>query len=185
MSARVSILLALGWISCTEANPDYVMPGGGACALGARQCSGARPVACLPGGDGGAVWRNELCPSAGECSPAEGRCIPPMDAARCRREADCAAGQTCTGFVDLTGGGTGAIATFCVAWEGQSPGAVSCGAPHECRSNLCLATMSNVVKEECFLACQADGDCPPTMKCRNYMVTITGVQGTIKGCGPR
>jgi hypothetical protein len=170
----LSVAATVTAIGCTANNPSYVGPLAMGCMLGERSCSGSRPVECIPV-DGGTELRNVLCPTGGTCQA--GRCSPPANAAECKRDRDCAAGLVCTAFV----GSGGAVSTFCVAPEGITPGALSCSAAQQCRSNLCVTTMGKGV---CYMACSGDGDCPPSMKCRKYMVTVSGVQGMVDGCGP-
>ena len=165
--------------SCTEANPEYVVPQSG-CQAGARACVGSRPVECVPSESGGgvSVLRNVPCPAAGGC--VDGRCVAPAGAAPCTREQDCAAGESCAPFV-----AEGKVRTFCVSAEGPVAGGLPCAANTECRSNLCLITGGNVANRLCFLSCEEGDGCPLGWKCRNYTVTVTGVQGNIMGCGPK
>src|SRR4051794_27787576 len=170
--------LAVGLAACTAHNPDY-SPMVTGCTAGERTCSGGRPVECDASGDCGTLLANARCPAGGGC--ANGRCIPPMPAHPCQRDADCMDGLVCTPFVDQTGV---QLAGFCVAPEGVTPGGEPCTAARECRSDLCVSTGGMGSRQECLLACQGDGDCPSSQKCRKYSVTLTGVKGTIKGCGP-
>jgi hypothetical protein len=161
---------------CTSTNPDYIPPATG-CAPGERACVTARPVECVPG-DGGTYLRRAVCPTAGGC--VGGRCSPPAGAKACARESDCLATETCTAFVDGS-----ALKTYCTLPEGAVPGGVMCTDPAQCRSDLCVTTASGAVKQVCYQACQGDTDCTAPYGCRSFVVTISGVQGTISGCGPK
>ncbi|MSP61215.1 MAG: hypothetical protein EXR72_12890 [Myxococcales bacterium] len=171
--------LALGLSACTAPNLDYA-PSATGCVAGERACTGSRPVECEPS-DGGTRLVNARCPSGATCS--SGRCTPPMPARACAKESACGGVQTCSPFVDpLTGL---LLATYCVAPEGVNPGGQPCTAGGQCRSNLCLVAGGPSPRQVCFLACQTDDDCSKPLTCRKFSVTVTGVQGTLQGCGPQ
>ncbi len=170
---RLLALAAFGCLASCSGTDGMV-----ACQVGTRGCAGNNAVECGPV-DGGILLHAALCPTSSTC--VSGACQPPAGAKICAKEGDCP-GQTCTGFVDPTSGGIG---TFCAGAEGNTSGGLPCTTAAQCRSNLCLAVGANG-RLGCFLACQQDGDCsstPSIPKCRTFSVTITGVQGTIQGCG--
>jgi hypothetical protein len=169
---RVLPVVAIGLASCGSLDPGVV-----SCPSGQRGCNGTRPVQCGPS-DGGILLLPAPCPTSGTCN-TPGTCAPPTNAKPCAREADCGA-LSCIPFVDAA---SGSVATFCAAPEGVTAGATACTKAAQCRSDLCLSS-GNTGRQACYLACQGDGDCPPSQTCRKFSVTVTGVQGTIQGCGP-
>lgn len=178
LTAAAPVAIVLGLVAaCTTRNPDYVPPAEG-CSPGERSCAGSRPVECVPGGDAGGVLRNAPCPSAAGCS--SGRCVPPLGAASCQREQDCAGGLTCIPLVAGSG-----LQGACIAPEGSLPGGTPCTAGSQCRTGLCVSTGSNAPKAVCYAACRETADCATGLRCRSYAVTVTGIQGNIQGCGPK
>ncbi len=169
-------LLALCMASCTAPNPDFLPPATG-CTAGVRSCSGTRPVVCAAEASG-TVLTNQTCPTGGGCQG--GHCIPPQPPRPCKKESDCGAGETCTAFLDAAS----TVGDFCVAAEGVTAGGLPCSADNQCRSNLCLDSNGQGVKQTCYLACDSDSDCTGSQKCRTRSVTVTGIRGTIQGCSP-
>jgi hypothetical protein len=169
-------LLACGACSCTGDNLRF-QPPPPACTGSAPSCIGQRPVDCVAA-DGGTVLRAQPCPSAATC--ADGRCVPPDGATTCAREEECGPDGSCTALVDPA---SGTLRTFCVGAEGTLVGPAACERASECRSNLCLPTAKGG-SSLCYLACQSSRDCPPLYVCRTFNITITGIRGTISGCGP-
>ena len=165
-AAALALCAALG---CSVGNPEFV------CQPGEHQCAGGRPVECQPS-DGGVRLGPAQCPAAAGCSA--GRCVAPPGAKSCARDRDCAA-LACTPLV--AGGG---LATSCLKPEGAVAGAMPCTKSSQCRSGLCIGPLPPTGKQLCYLACQTDADCAPSDKCRSFSITITGIQGTLKGCGP-
>lgn len=170
----VATSLAFFIQACTTANPDYVPPSSG-CVLGERACLEGVPVECVPG-DGGSRLEPAACPTAATC--AAGHCAPPTVAVSCQRELDCGGLTSCMPFVVNE-----RLVTYCAEPEGQLPGGASCSSDSSCRSAHCLSSSSS--GKRCYLACHTSSDCPTTAPfCRNFSMTLTGIQGKIQGCSP-
>jgi hypothetical protein len=167
------VIAALVGASCVEVNPDYQPPDGSvsqSCTPGQRRCWGQTAQVC---GGGGTFINDRICPGGSTCE--RGFCFPTGPA--CKIESGCAGSVVCTLFVKPDGSGLG---NYCADPVGNLGPAKLCSANKQCQSGICL-TRQNF--SFCYTPCIKSKDCK-SGRCYEVVMTITGVQASVKSCTP-
>jgi hypothetical protein len=74
------------------------------------------------------------------------------------------------------------VSSFCVSSQpAPSAGAAACSQDSDCQSYHCLQLVQG---KYCLQGCVNDLNCQQPARCQTLNVTISGVQGTVKSCGP-
>jgi len=171
---RIPVLAVMWMAACTEPNPNYDPDAAAAlCTNGQRRCGpDGTPQVCTPDDAEHASWKEDFCPKGAVCD--QGRCLPPLGASACQRDADCGA-NVCALFV-----ADGGLSGFCVPATGTQAGGDPCATHADCRSGLCVAPGTS--GKVCYAACAVNEDCPRRMECHEISVTVSGIRDTVLGC---
>ena len=138
--------------SCGGASGGWVCAGGAA-----YQCSETSPI------------KRRLCPQ-GRCD--DGHCLLPLAPKTCKRNQDCVGpSMLCTVLLD-----GGQPKPFCAAAVIGLPAPATCTAGVDCASGLCTSS------GQCYYACDAGADCPPSYTCQAITVDVEGVSASLKSC---